>query len=270
LYVVGVDGKVWTNFFPAADGSSRWNGWFALDENVFPAGSTVTALSTVPGGTSLYVVGLDRKVWTNLFPAADGGARWNGWFALPGENVFPERATVTVLSTQPGGTSLYVIGLDGKVWTNFFPAADGSHRWNGWFALGANVFPATSTVTAVSTRPGGTSLYVVGFDGKVWTSFFPAPDGSPAWSSWFPIDDNLFADGANVNALSAAPGATSLYVLGRDGKVWTNLYPAPDRPAEWDGWWPLRFPPYISWLPLSPGLSPAAFSRENPMRSNWP
>jgi hypothetical protein len=206
-------------------------------------------------------------VWTNFFPAADGSARWNGWFALPGDNVFPERSTVTALSTVPGSTSLYVVGFDEKVWTNFFPAADGSPRWNGWFALGDNVFPERSTLTALSTVPGGTSLYVLGFDGKVWTNFFPAADGFARWNGWFALPgDNVFPERSTVTALSTVPGGTSLYVLGLDRKVWTNFFPAPDRPGEWDGWWPLVFPAYTSWLPMLPGLQATVFSRDNPLR----
>ena len=267
LYLLGLDGKVWTNFFPAADGSSRWNGWFALADNVFPEGSTVTALSTVPGGTSLYVVGLDGKVWTNFFPAADGSPRWNGWFPLA-DNVFPARSTVTALSTVPGGTSLYVLGLDRKVWTNFFPAADGSARWNGWFALADNVFPEGSTVTALSTVPGSTSLYVVGLDQKVWSNFFPAADGVARWEGWFPLGDRKFPERSTVSALSTRRGRTSLYVAVFDGNVWTNFFPAPDRPLEWDGWWLLAFPAYVSWLPAPPGMRAAPFTRDNPLRAS--
>jgi hypothetical protein len=106
--------------------------------------------------------------------------------------------------------------LDRKVWTNFFPAADGSFRWNGWFALGDRQFPERSTVSALSIRLGKTSLYVAVFDGNVWTNFFPAPD----------------------------------------------------RPREWDGWWLLAFPAYISWLPATAGLRAAPFTRDNPLRAS--
>jgi hypothetical protein len=266
LYIVGLDGKVWTNFFPAADGP-RWSGWFPLGDNVFPVPSTVTALSTREHATSLYVLGLDRKLWTNFFPAADGAARWNGWFPIDA-TLFPAGASVSALSTVPGGTSLYVLGPDRRVWTNFFPAADGSFRWNGWFALGDNVFPERSTVTALSTVPGGTSLYVVGLDRKVWTNFFPAADGSFRWNGWFALGDRQFPERSTVSALSIRLGKTSLYVAVFDGNVWTNFFPAPDRPREWDGWWLLAFPAYISWLPATAGLRAAPFTRDNPLRAS--
>jgi peptidyl-Lys metalloendopeptidase len=57
---------------------------------------------------------------------------------------------VSALSSRgPGSTSLYVIGKDGpdndgQVWTNFFPDSNNNPRWNGWTALGPNVFPIGS------------------------------------------------------------------------------------------------------------------------------
>jgi hypothetical protein len=105
--------------------------------------------------------------------------------------VFPTSGSVTALSARgEGDTGLYVVGLDGKVWTNFFPAGD-ELRWSGWTALGDNVFPVGGSVTALSTVPGGTSLYVVGLDGKVWTNFFPAGD-ELRWSGWTALGDNVF------------------------------------------------------------------------------
>lgn len=47
-----------------------------------------------------------------------------------------------------------------------------SFAWVPWFDLGPDTFPQDSTVTALSTVPGGTSLYVTGFDGKVWSTYF--------------------------------------------------------------------------------------------------
>src|SRR4051794_38361684 len=82
------DDSIWTNWFPAAKRPGEWQGWTKLADNVFPAGSTVTALSTVPGGTSLYVLGVDNSVWTNWFPAVDRPGEWQGWAKL-GDNVFP-------------------------------------------------------------------------------------------------------------------------------------------------------------------------------------
>ena len=245
LYVMGLDGHVWSNFFPR-EGRAEWSGWFPLGTNIFPENSTVGAVSTTPEGTSLFVVGLDNegrhggRVWSNFFPH-DGRAEWSGWFPL-GENVFRPGTGIAALSLSPGATSLYLIGLDGRVWSNFFPH-EGRAEWSGWFPLGANVFPGSATVTAVSTTPGGTSLFVVGLDnegrggGRVWSNFFPH-DGRAEWSGWFPLGENVFRPGSRIAALSLSPGATSLYVMGLDGRAWSNFFPHEGR-AEWSGWFPL-------------------------------
>ena len=155
--------------------------------NVFPAGTKVTAVSTHRDSTSLYLNGHDGHVWSKFFPSLTDPSNWTGWFSLS-PNVFRPGSTVTALSLTEGATSLYGIGLDGRVWSNFFPASN--NQWSGWFALGDNVFPKEAAVTAVSTHIGGTSLYVIGLDegqggGRVWSKFFPDSNNPSQWSGWF-------------------------------------------------------------------------------------
>jgi hypothetical protein len=102
--------------------------------------------------------------------------------------------------TDEGAVSLYVVGIDGKVWSNFWPAGN-TVDWNGWFPIGANVFPQGSPVSAIHPRTdeGAVSLYVVGIDGKVWSNFWPA--GNTAnWNGWFPIGQNIFPTYVRVHS----------------------------------------------------------------------
>ena len=123
---------------------------------------------------------------------------------------------------------------------NFFP--QGGQSWSGWFGLGPNTFPLGSRVAAVSTQPGGTSLFVVGLDeghggGRVWTNSFPDPRHPNQGMGWRPLGDNVFRPGSPVTALSLAPGATSLYLMGLDGQIWGNFFPQGGQ--SWSGWfWP--------------------------------
>jgi hypothetical protein len=238
LYAVRSDGQVWSNFFPSVTAPGEWSGWFALGPNVFPKSAPVTALSLVPGATSLYVIGLDGRVWSNFYPSLNKTGGWFGWFPI-GPNVFALDSVVTAISAGPNETSLYVIGLDGQVWTNFYPSATTSGQWNGWFALGPNVFSKASSVTVLSLSRGATSLYVVGIDGRVWSNFYPSVTKPGQWSGWFPIGSNLFALDSAVTAVSTEPNETSLYVIGLDGQVWTNFYPSATAPGEWSGWFAL-------------------------------
>jgi DUF1680 family protein len=251
LYIGGLDeggggGRVWSKFFPDPDHRNQWTGWFALGDNIFRPRSTVTALSTHAGTTSLYVMRLDNQVWTNFFPSGIPG-QWSGWVPL-GPNTFPMESTIAAISTMPGGTSLYVVGFDeghggGRVWSKFFPDPAHPDRWTGWFPVSDKVFRPGSTVTALSTDAGTTSLYVMGPDNQVWTNFFPS--GIPGqWSGWVPLGPNTFPMESTIAAISTMPGGTSLYVVGFDeghggGRVWSKFFPDPAHPDRWTGWFAL-------------------------------
>jgi hypothetical protein len=245
----GVKGcQVWSNFFPDASHPGQWSDWFALGPNVFPSQSSVAALKTGPNESSLFILGFDGLVWSTFFPDAQNPGKWSRWFPLGGHTTFPQGSTITTLSTGPGQTSLYVLGpsdaVDGhgvkgsQVLTAFFPDAQGHPQWSDWRPLGPNVFPPGAAVTGISTHPGATSLYILGLDRRVWTSFFPQPDGTPNWTDWQPLGPNVFPPGSTVTALSNAPGQSSLYVVGNDGQVWTSFFPDPKRPA-WTPWFAL-------------------------------
>jgi hypothetical protein len=79
------------------------------------------------------------------------------------------------VSRTPGNLDLFVIGFDNKVWTTFWPNAQG--QWNAdWFPLpGQAVFDhEKQQIAAVSRAPGNLDLFVIGFDNKVWTTFWAA------------------------------------------------------------------------------------------------
>ena len=150
------------------------------------------------GAVSLYVVGKDERVWSNFWPAPrPGSTDWNGWFPI-GDKLFFQGTPVSVIHprSDEGAVSLYVVGKDGKVWSNFWPAPrPGSTDWNGWFPIGENVYFQGTPVSVIHPRSGegAVSLYVVGIDGRVWSNFWPAPrPGSTDWNGWFPIGENTF------------------------------------------------------------------------------
>jgi hypothetical protein len=57
--------------------------------------------------------------------------------------------------SDEGAVSLYVLGFDGKVWSNFWPKAPGSLDWAGWFSAGDNTFPIYVVGSDVGGAVGG-------------------------------------------------------------------------------------------------------------------
>src|SRR5262245_36090054 len=120
----------------------------------------------------------------------------------------PVPATITAVSTRPGGVSLFALGDANRVWSAYYDPANlgppDAGGWNGWFPIGDNVFPAGSTVSAVSSKPGGTSLFLVGLDGQVWSTYWDpdhlGPEPLGGWVPWFPIGGATFPHLAPVSA----------------------------------------------------------------------
>jgi type II restriction enzyme len=101
--------------------------------------------------------------------------------------VSPETTNVSAVSSLPGAASLFVVGLDGRIWSKFYDPRIADAKWSDWFPLGDNTFPPTSVVTAISGVPGGVTLFVVGHDRKVWSQYYDPRVENPAWSGWFPL-----------------------------------------------------------------------------------
>jgi len=173
------DGQIWSNFFPSG-AAHDWSGWFALGpQHPFPLGSEVAAVSTEPGGTSLFRGRARRRdmaagrVWTNSFPDPTHPNQWIGWRPL-GKQRFSGRVRLFPLLSPRGrgATSPYPHGSRTARY-----GATSSHRaamiGRGWFALGPNTFPArVPRWRRSATVPGGTSLFVVGPRWpKFWSTF---------------------------------------------------------------------------------------------------
>src|SRR5262249_39666566 len=78
---------------------------------------------------------------------------------------------------------------------------------------------------------GAVSLYVIGSDGRAWSTFWPGTQGSVDWAKWFPVGDKTFPQGSPVSVIHprSDEGAVSLYVIGPDGKVWSTFWPVAAR-----------------------------------------
>jgi hypothetical protein len=186
VFVVGLDGRIWSKFYDPRIADAKWSDWFPLGDNTFPPTSVVTAISGVPGGVTLFVIGHDRKVWSQYYDPRVENPAWSGWFELGG-GVSPETTNVSAVSSLPGAASLFVVGLDGRIWSKFYDPRIADAKWSDWFPLGDNTFPPTSVVTAISGVPGGVTLFVVGHDRKVWSQYYDPRVENPAWSGWFPL-----------------------------------------------------------------------------------
>ncbi|MER5208887.1 hypothetical protein ABT041_38285, partial [Streptomyces sp. NPDC002825] len=167
LFVVGNDNRAWSQFWSAQAG---WNpDWMPIPGAAVFDKQPVTAVSRDRDRLDLFLMGNDSHVWTTYWSAGGG---WNAdWFAVPGRAVFEKGRPITASSRVPGHLDLYVVGNDSHVWTTFWSAETG---WAAdWFAVpGQAAFDKGQRVTAVSRRDNHIDLFVLGFDHRVWSTYW--------------------------------------------------------------------------------------------------
>jgi hypothetical protein len=154
-----------------------------------PAPSTVTAVSRFSDQLDLFTVGFDGGVYSTFWNAA--GDWFNRWFRLIDANFFdeftvPPQSELSVLSRYPNHMDLFVVGRDSAIYSTFWDAIG---NWsNPWFRLGDANFPdgfkvpIHSVVSSLSRYPDHMDLFVSGFDGGVYSTFWDANGG------WFNLD----------------------------------------------------------------------------------
>ena len=116
---------------------------------------------------------------------------WFGrWFRLADSRfgdqfTIPPGSPISVLSRFPEHLDLFAVGRDAAVYSTFWDANGG---WpNNWFRLADTNFgdgfkvPLGSQVTSVARAPDLIDLFVAGFDGGVYSTFWNAPGG------WFTL-----------------------------------------------------------------------------------
>ena len=111
--------------------------------------------------------------------------------------------------------------------------------WNlDWFPLpGQAVFDRDKQqIAAVSRTPNNLDLFVIGFDNRVWTTFW----NQAGWNAdWFPLPGQAVfdRDKQQIAAVSRGPGNLDLFVIGFDNHVWTTFW---NQGGGWNAdWFPL-------------------------------
>jgi hypothetical protein len=133
----------------------------------------VSAVSTVPGGVSLFVVDPQGAVQSSYFDPRVANPQWASWFRVSEPGLATSGAIVSAVSTVPGGVSLFVVDPQGAVQSSYFDPRVANPQWASWFRVSEPGLAASAAVvSAVSTVPGGVSLFVVDPQGAVQSTYF--------------------------------------------------------------------------------------------------
>ena len=97
-------------------------------------------------------------------------------------------------------------------------------------------------VTAVARSEGNLDLFVIGNDKHIYTQAWPDPNRPGQWQwlpEWGAIPGNHVFDHLHqrIAAVSRGAGNLNLFVIGYDDRIYTQSWPDPNRPGQWQ-WLP--------------------------------
>ena len=243
VFVIGNDGRVYTSWWHEGQ---NWSGindnWLSLG-GVFPSTAAVSAIARRPDQLDVFITGNDGRVYTSWWHE---GQNWSGindnWLSLGG--FFPAGNPISVAARVPEQLDVFITGNDGRVYTSWWNPVSG---WSGigdnWLPIGG-FFPVNAPVAALNRGPDHLDLFVVGNDGRVYTSWWHQGE---AWSggndNWLPIG-GFFPPATTVAALSRIPDHLDVFVTGNDKRIYSSFWHAgqPWSGAN-DNWFSINVPP---------------------------
>jgi hypothetical protein len=102
---------------------------------------------------------------------------------------------------------------------------------------------------------------VVGKDDAVYSSWWDANVNNGAWNGWFRIGDPHFGDGFTVNqhsvisAVARQPDHLDLFVIGKDGNVYSSWWDAHANNGRWNGWFRISETAFTAPVPIDDGTA---------------
>lgn len=172
---------------------------------IFLAGSIITTLVRRPGHVDLFGASVDGGVWISSFDDRAQGNGWGAWICL-----------FSLAPPPPGGPG----GPSGAVIPN---------------AILGNLSPSIGIV-ALARSPEKVALFMVDGDGLVWSGRCE-PDSPYSPTTWQQISaPGLGARGTMISAVAPDPDALLVFVVGKDGAVWRNVWTSS---TDWGDWQPL-------------------------------
>lgn len=228
LFMIGFDNAIWTTWW---EQSVNWQPWKQIHpETVFDhTVQRVTAVARNSTHVDLFVTGFDNVIWTTSWQQ---GQDWQPWKQIDPVRTFDHATqSVTALSRTPGHVDLFVVGNEQSIWTTW---SELGTAWQPWQTIHPEVKfdPGHQKVAAVARTQGHVDLFVIGFDGVIYTSWW---EQGPGWQAWKQIRPEKTFDTTTqrVAALARTQGHVDLFVIGNDNVIWSTWW---EQNADWQPW----------------------------------
>jgi hypothetical protein len=233
IFIIGLDGQVWTIWW---DQNGQWGNWYPIRGLIVSQGKAVAVAARNDDHLDLFVIGDDGRVYSTSWDR--DGNRWADWFPVKGTSYWPtfgSQQPIRVVARSEDNLDLFVVGLDGKVWTIWWTSREG---WGSWYPIEGSPIAQGKPVSVVARNDHHLDLFVIDDNGQVQTTWWDRDRSR--WSDWFSAsganDPARFIIQGNVAAASRTENNLDLFTMGLDGEVWTNWWNSAN---NWGNWYPV-------------------------------
>lgn len=199
-----------------------------------PAGAAVTAVSRHPQRLDAFVVDNGGNVLTAATDDALDKGPWRGWWAVAGGKATPG-APVTCVERGPNKLDIFVVGIDGGIYTAAWDQNVEKGNWRGWWRIGTVVAPQGSRIAAVSRTADHLDIFVVDVNGNVMSAAWQT--GDTTWRGWWHIQGGKAKPGAYISVVSRHPQKLDIFLAAPDTSVMTAAWDQNVDKGNWRGWW---------------------------------
>jgi hypothetical protein len=224
VFWIKSDGSIWTKYSGSTSGvwhpgrhEAGYMAQGAATANASPS-SRIQALSSAGGQVSLFYVATNGRVRSMRWLSAS-----NSWEAPADRSTAgwaSTSASLLTIADNPNNMSVYWIATDGTIRQSYRNTL--TSPWVNNVALpGVSGLTSAGSLAGVSANAGETSLFWVGNDGSIQTSFFV----SGAWNGPFTLEPAGTASaGGRLTAVSSTSRGVSLFWVGPSGDLRSKYF----------------------------------------------
>jgi hypothetical protein len=225
LFWTAPDGAVRTTYFDPSTAAPAWVDPFDLaPAGAALPGSAVTAISPMPGGSSLFWVAGDGSVRSTYYDPRVANPAWAEPFALTDAGAAEAGSRIAALAASDGSVRLFWIA-GGRVRSTFYDARSPTQGWVPAFDLTAPDTASGHGLAAIAQVERGSQLFWVQPDGAIASVYYDPRSDQAAWTGPFALTDaGETVTDAQVSAISLVPGAASVYWVDRRGAVRSTYF----------------------------------------------
>ena len=235
------------------DPNSAWSGWGNLGGpgNKSQAYGNTVAVGHLPDyRMEIFIVGHDLEPQANVKVYAlsklttDPNSAWGNWTELgsPGAGLYAGDISVAYL--PDGRMQIFICTADGNVYTMWKLTTNPNSGWSSWSSLG-NIGTGIGSVYFAGVSVGVLSdsrlqIFVMGTDGNVYSKWKLTTDPNSGWSGWTSLGSPGsaffpgYVSGIAVGYLD--DGRMQIFLMGRDGKIYTIWKLTSDPKSGWSQW----------------------------------